>query len=123
LGSGAVSFTHVIKSAEPIFSAILSAIIYGNYFPFEIYLSLFPIVMGVGLASAEELSFTWISFISAMASNLFYQLRIVLAKKEMTNNNIKSDRIYIPIFWTNLQIHPGFSSQKRNYEILSYRNN
>jgi solute carrier family 35 protein E1 len=37
LGSGAVSFTHVIKSAEPIFSAILSAIIYGNYFPFEIY--------------------------------------------------------------------------------------
>jgi len=34
----------------------------------------------------------------------------------------KSDRIqipiYIPIFWTNLQNHPGFSSQKKNYEIL-----
>ena len=27
------------------------------------------------------------------------------------------DRIYIPIFWTNLQSHPGFSSQKKNYEI------
>ena len=35
-----------------------------------------------------------------------------------TKNNIKSDRIYIPIFWTNLQIHAAFSSQKRNYELL-----
>ena len=30
----------------------------------------------------------------------------------------KSDRIYIPIFWTNLQNHPGFLSQKKNYELL-----
>ena len=91
LGAGAVSFTHIIKAAEPIFSAILSATIYGTVFPFEVYLSLFPIVVGVGLASAKELSFTWISFISAMASNLFYQLRIVLAKKEMTNTNTNTN--------------------------------
>ena len=87
LGSGAVSFTHIVKAAEPIFSAVLSALIFKTIFPFEVYLSLFPIVIGVGLASSKELSFTWISFFSAMASNLFYQLRIVLAKKEMTNSN------------------------------------
>jgi solute carrier family 35 protein E1 len=96
LGSGAVSFTHIVKAAEPIFSAILSALIFKTIFPFEVYLSLFPIVIGVGLASSKELSFTWISFFSAMASNLFYQLRIVLAKKEMTsittnNNNTNSN--------------------------------
>ena len=33
-------------------------------------------------------------------------------------NEIKSDRIYIPIFWTNIQNHPGFSSQKKHYELL-----
>lgn len=32
--------------------------------------------------------------------------------------NIKLDRIYIPIFWTNLQNHRGFSEQKRNYQML-----
>jgi hypothetical protein len=35
-----------------------------------------------------------------------------------TKNEIKSDRIYIPIFWTNIQTHPGFSTQKKNYELL-----
>jgi len=33
-------------------------------------------------------------------------------------NEIKLDRVYIPIFWTNLQNHPGFSQQKHNYERL-----
>lgn len=33
-------------------------------------------------------------------------------------DEINSDLVYIPIFWTNLQNHPGFSTQKRNYEIL-----
>ena len=33
-------------------------------------------------------------------------------------DEIESDYVYIPIFWTNLQNHPGFSSQKRNYELL-----
>jgi hypothetical protein len=34
------------------------------------------------------------------------------------NHIISSERVYIPIFWTNLQNHPGFSKQKHNYERL-----
>ena len=33
-------------------------------------------------------------------------------------DKINSDYVYIPIFWTNLQNHPGFKSQKRNYELI-----
>lgn len=33
-------------------------------------------------------------------------------------DKITIDRIYIPIFWTNIQNHPGFKSYKRNYDIL-----
>jgi hypothetical protein len=33
-------------------------------------------------------------------------------------DKIESDYVYIPIFWTNLQNHPGFKSQKRNYELI-----
>lgn len=33
-------------------------------------------------------------------------------------DEIESDLVYIPIFWTNLQNHPAFNSQKQNYEFL-----
>lgn len=36
-------------------------------------------------------------------------------------DNIDSDRVYIPAFWTNLQIHPNFHSMKDNYNILLKR--
>lgn len=43
-----------------------------------------------------------------------YFYEYVMAHKD----EIESDRVYIPIFWTNLQNHPGFTNQKRNYELL-----
>jgi hypothetical protein len=36
-------------------------------------------------------------------------------------NNINSDRVYIPVFWTNIQIHPNFQSMKDNFNILLKR--
>jgi len=85
LASGQVSFTHIIKAAEPVFSAVLSGIFLRSVFPVGVYLSLLPIVLGVCLASAKEVSFSWFSFHMGMASNFFYQLRIVLAKKVLSD--------------------------------------
>ena len=34
----------------------------------------------------------------------------------ITTNEIQSDYVYIPVFWTNLQNHPGFSKEK--YGVL-----
>lgn len=84
LSAGSVSFTHITKAAEPLFSAALSAILFGDYASTAVYSTLIPIVVGVGIASAKEVSFTWTSFLAGMASNLFYQLRIVLSKKEIS---------------------------------------
>lgn len=36
-------------------------------------------------------------------------------------NEIDSDYIYIPAFWTNIQIHPNFQSMKSNFNILLKR--
>ena len=33
-------------------------------------------------------------------------------------NDIQTDMVYIPIFWTNLQNHPGFASMKAKYQII-----
>jgi hypothetical protein len=38
----------------------------------------------------------------------------LLSKKD----EIKTDLVYIPVFWTNLQIHSGFSKNKHSYDIL-----
>jgi solute carrier family 35 protein E1 len=85
LGSGAISFTHVVKASEPVFAAVFSAFLLGSSMPWQVYASLIPIIAGVSLASLKELSFTWLSLSSALASNVFNQMRIVLAKKELNN--------------------------------------
>eukprot|EP01048_Picozoa_sp_COSAG05_P002079 COSAG05_NODE_77_length_21410_cov_1079.308573_17_plen_96_part_00 len=69
LGAGAVSFTHIVKASEPIFSAGLVGVFSGKIFHPMVYLSLLPIIGGVGLASLEELSFTWLAFVSVRSIN------------------------------------------------------
>ena len=44
-------------------------------------LSLIPIMLGVAAASAAELSFNWMGFITAMLSNLTFGFRAVWSKK------------------------------------------
>lgn len=43
--------------------------------------SLVPIMVGVAMASAAELSFNWMGFLTAMASNLTFGFRAVWSKK------------------------------------------
>ncbi|KAF7035626.1 hypothetical protein CFC21_046453 [Triticum aestivum] len=81
LGMVAVSFTHTVKASEPFFTVLLSAFFLGEV-PSPLVLgSLVPIVGGVALASLTEVSFNWVGFWSAMASNLLNQTRNVLSKR------------------------------------------
>ncbi|CEM22468.1 unnamed protein product [Vitrella brassicaformis CCMP3155] len=85
LGAGAVSFAHIVKAAEPVFTAGLSAAVLGQYLSPITYSALIPVVAGVGLASAKELSFTWTSFGFAMLSNISSSLRGIFGKKTMSD--------------------------------------
>ncbi|KAJ9140314.1 hypothetical protein P3X46_030975 [Hevea brasiliensis] len=93
LGKVAVSFTHTIKAMEPFFSVVLSAMFLGELPTIWVVGSLLPIVGGVALASATEVSFNWAGFWSAMASNLTNQSRNVLSKKVMVNKEESVDNI------------------------------
>lgn len=83
LGAGAVSFTHIVKAAEPVFTAGFSAVILGQIFAAPVYLSLVPVIAGVALASMKELSFSWVAFGNAMGSNTASALRGIMGKKQM----------------------------------------
>ena len=37
------------------------------------------------------------------------------------NHKIDTERIYIPAFWTNIQIHPNFGNTKESYNIFLKR--
>ena len=79
----AVSFTHTIKTLEPVFSAVGSYLVSGTVYAWPVYMALVPIMGGVALASATELSFTWLGFSTAMASNVAFSARAIFSKKLM----------------------------------------
>ncbi len=79
----AVSFTHTVKTLEPVFSAVGSYLVSGTVYAWPVYMALVPIMGGVALASATELSFTWLGFSTAMASNVAFSARAIFSKKLM----------------------------------------
>eukprot|EP00244_Chara_vulgaris_P002137 TRINITY_DN1362_c0_g1_i3.p1 TRINITY_DN1362_c0_g1~~TRINITY_DN1362_c0_g1_i3.p1 ORF type:complete len:480 (-),score=74.50 TRINITY_DN1362_c0_g1_i3:287-1726(-) len=81
----AVSFTHIIKSAEPVFSVFVSSLFLGESFSLPVYLSLLPIVAGCSIAAVTELTFNAIGFWGAMISNVSFVFRNVFSKKGLNN--------------------------------------
>jgi len=81
----AVSFTHTVKTLEPVFSSIGSYLANGTVYSLPIYLSLIPIMGGVAICAATELSFTWLGFLTAMSSNALFAARAIFSKKLMGN--------------------------------------
>jgi len=90
LGAVNVSLTHTIKSLEPFFTVFLSWIFLGSIPTLPVMLTLVPIVAGVVVASATEVSFNWYGFLTAMGSNLAFQSRNVISKKYMVESSLES---------------------------------
>eukprot|EP00197_Chlamydomonas_leiostraca_P002462 CAMPEP_0202857102 /NCGR_PEP_ID=MMETSP1391-20130828/167_1 /ASSEMBLY_ACC=CAM_ASM_000867 /TAXON_ID=1034604 /ORGANISM="Chlamydomonas leiostraca, Strain SAG 11-49" /LENGTH=391 /DNA_ID=CAMNT_0049535861 /DNA_START=15 /DNA_END=1190 /DNA_ORIENTATION=+ len=82
----AISLTHTVKTLEPAFNVLLAKLILGEATPLPAVLSLVPIMLGVAMASAGELSFNWTGFLTAMASNLTFGFRAVWSKMAMTKS-------------------------------------
>ncbi|KAF8058460.1 hypothetical protein HT031_005584 [Scenedesmus sp. PABB004] len=81
----AVSFAHIVKSAEPVFSVLLSGPLLGTTYPWYVWASLLPIVGGCSLSALKEVSFSWAGFNNAMISNLGMVLRNILSKKSLND--------------------------------------
>lgn len=99
MSSTSVSFTHVVKACEPVFTAALSIILLKEYIKFKKYIALLIIVAGVSCASVKELHFNWLSFCCATISNFGSSMRSIYAKKmmkhkEMIGDNLSASNIY-----------------------------
>ena len=94
---GTVAFTNVVKTLEPLFTCFFSAIFLKQVFSVPVYLSLVPVIFGVALASANEVSFSMISLISGLLSNVCFALRAISAKRVMgkkVGDNLDAQNLY-----------------------------
>jgi len=97
LGAGAVSFAQTVKAAEPVFTCVLSYLVLGTVFKWQVYSALLPIILGVSIASLKELSFTYKALYGALASNVAFASRAVLSKATMdkpVGENMDAPNLY-----------------------------
>lgn len=76
-----VSFAETVKSSAPVFTVILTRIVLGETASIATLLSLIPVVAGLVICSAYELSFSFPALMSALATNLSECLQNVFSKK------------------------------------------
>ncbi|KAK9267614.1 hypothetical protein L1049_010045 [Liquidambar formosana] len=105
----AVSFTHIIKSAEPAFSVLVSSFLLGETFPVPVYLSLLPIIGGCALAAVTELNFNMIGFMGAMISNLAFVFRNIFSKRGMKGKSVSGMNYYACLSMLSLLILTPFA--------------
>ncbi|KAF4525280.1 hypothetical protein B566_EDAN009363 [Ephemera danica] len=85
----AVSFTETIKSSAPMFTVIISWLLLGEQTGLYVNLSLIPVMSGLALCSANELSFNIKGFLAAMATNLTECLQNVYSKMLISGDKFK----------------------------------
>ncbi|EGD80594.1 solute carrier family 35 member E2 [Salpingoeca rosetta] len=87
LANVAVSFTETIKSSAPFFTVIFAQVILRQRTSWQVNVSLLPVMLGLALCSATELSFNTIGFLAAVANNVIDCIQNVFSKhllKSMT---------------------------------------
>ncbi|KAH9330595.1 hypothetical protein KI387_002703, partial [Taxus chinensis] len=105
----AVSFTHIIKSAEPAFSVMVSRFLLGEHFPLPVYMSLIPIIGGCALAAVTELNFNMIGFMGAMISNLAFVFRNIFSKRGMKGKAVGGMNYYACLSMLSLALLTPFA--------------
>ncbi|XP_068161546.1 solute carrier family 35 member E2A-like [Antennarius striatus] len=85
----AVSFAETVKSSAPIFTVIMSRLILGEYTGLWVNLSLFPVMAGLALCTATEISFNMLGFCAALSTNIMDCLQNVFSKKLLSGDTYK----------------------------------
>lgn len=85
----AVSFAETVKSSAPIFTVIMSRMILGEYTGLLVNLSLIPVMGGLALCTATEISFDILGFSAALSTNVMDCLQNVFSKKLLSGDKYR----------------------------------
>ncbi|GAU97731.1 hypothetical protein RvY_08977 [Ramazzottius varieornatus] len=99
----AVSFAETVKCSAPLFTVIISRLVVGEVATLPVILSLVPVMGGLALCSAHELSFNLIGFLASLGTNVSECLQSVYSKLLVSGDNTQCNP-------AELQFYSGFAS-------------
>jgi len=77
---GSVAFTNVVKTTETLFASVCLAVVSKKVFSPAVYVTLVPVVVGVALATVNELDFSWFTLGACGVSMNAFALYSIAAK-------------------------------------------
>lgn len=125
----AVSFAETVKSSAPIFTVIMSRLILGEYTGFWVNLSLVPVMAGLALCTATEISFNMLGFSAALSTNVMDCLQNVFSKKLLSGDKYKFSPAELQFYtsaaavimlipaWVFLMDIPVIGKSERNFKL------
>lgn len=76
-----VSFVHTVKALSPLFTVLFFRLFWKTHYSSHIYLSLFPLTLGVMLACSYDLSFNLVGLVCSLLSTLIFVGQNIFSKK------------------------------------------
>jgi solute carrier family 35 protein E1 len=113
-----------VKATMPLFTVLLSRIIFNERHSTKVYVSLFPIILGVTIATMTEFNFDLIGLLSALFATFGFSLQNIFSKSVLKQTGIHQFQLlqtlaklslllFLP-FWLVIDVRSFF---KRTYDV------
>ncbi|EME46121.1 hypothetical protein DOTSEDRAFT_70200 [Dothistroma septosporum NZE10] len=95
-----VPFHQIMRSTCPVVTILIYRLLYGRYYPTQTYLTMIPLIFGVGLSTAGDYNFT-------LAGFLMTGLGVILASvKTVATNRLMTGPLKLPALELLLRMSP-----------------